>query len=208
MDEGSLWVSGILFVVVGLPVIIAVWKFGLEPAQQVAGLFKINDFVVDKIRLAVIANCQAIKTGGLSEEEIVNLFRETARHTIAKTFAEVYRKRQFKVTNSWPDASVIITGNIAVLKLWIGHDFSDDGEGIRAITVDIDRKPALKLDTRKTIKAALGESHGLPTNRTDTPRSQANGGAKPGAPGERAEPQKASVQGSKPAPKRANLRKI
>lgn len=201
IDEGSLWISAILFVVVGLPTIIAVWRFGMEPAQQVAGLFRINDFAIDKIRLAVISACRQIRTGGLSEEEITNLFRETARHTIARTFAEIYPKRQFKVTHSWPDATVIISGNIAVLKIWIGHDYADDGDGIRAVNVEIDRQPALKLDTRKTIKAALEESHGLPSVRADKPRPVANATpAKPTGQG-RAEPKR-------PTPQRPAARKI
>ncbi len=177
MDEGSLWISAILFVTVGVPAIYALWRFGTEPAEQVAGLYRINDFAVDKIRLAVIKACQSIKTGGMSEEAIGNLLRETARHAIAKTFAEIYPKRKFKVTNSWPDASVIITGNTAVLKLWIGHDYTDDGDGIRAVTVEIDRHPALKLDTRQTIKAAFSTAHPMPSVRTDEPRKIASAGA-------------------------------
>ena len=149
MDEGSLWVSFILFVTVGLPAIYALWRFGTEPVEQVAGLFRINDFAIDKIRLAVIKNCQAIKTGGMSEEAIAGLMRETARHSIAKTFAEIYPKRKFKVTNSWPDAQVIIAGNIAVVKIWIGHDYTDDGEGIRGIALLVKRD------------LVLGEDHGL-----------------------------------------------
>ena len=37
MDEGSLWISTILFVTVGMPFILACWLFmkkGMEPAKQ------------------------------------------------------------------------------------------------------------------------------------------------------------------------------
>ncbi len=73
----------------------------------------------------------------------------------------------------------------------MGLDYADDGEGVKPVNVEIRRSPALQLDTRKPIKAALGDSHGLPTNRSN----------------ERPEPQKATpVQGTKATPKRANLR--
>ena len=69
MDEGSLWVSAILFVTVGLPVIVCVWLFtrnGAEPARQALGLFKINDFIIEKIRQAILSKCAAVKS-----EEVV-----------------------------------------------------------------------------------------------------------------------------------------
>lgn len=209
MDEGSLWVSAILFVTVGLPFILACWAFmrkGMEPAKQVLGLFQINDFAIDKIRLAVIAKCKDAKLEGLPRAKAEALVENLACHAIAETFAEIYPGRPFEVKRSWPQARCIISGNIAVVDCWLGLDFTDDGEGVKPVNVEIKRSPALKLETRKPIKAALGESHGLPNNRTDTPRFQANGGAKPSAPVDRADPQKAPVQGVKPAPKRANLR--
>jgi hypothetical protein len=194
MDEGSLWVSAILFVTVGLPFILACWAFmrkGMEPAKQVLGLFQINDFAIDKIRLAVIAKCKDAKLEGLPRAKAEALVENLACHAIAETFAEIYPGRPFEVKRSWPQARCIISGNIAVVDCWMGLDYADDGEGVKPVNVEVRRAPALKLETKQPIKAALGDSHGLPSNRSN----------------ERPEPQKATpVQVAKATPKRANLR--
>ncbi len=185
MDEGSLWVSFILFVTVGLPIILAAWLFmkkGAEPMAQALGLFKINDFIVEKIRQAILAKCSAVKVGGLSRDKAQRLLGEVARHAIAETFAAVYTGRPFEVTRHWPQVSVIISGNIAVIDPWIGLDFTDDGEGIKPVNVEVDRHPALKLDTRQTIKAAFQIAHPMPSVRTEEPRKIASVGAARPAP--------------------------
>lgn len=191
MDEGSLWISAILFVTVGMPFILALYIFmkkGVEPAKQALGLFKINDFIIEKIRQAILAKCSAVKVGGLSREEAQRLIGEVARHAIAETFAAVYTGRPFEVTRNWPQVSVIISGNIAVVDPWIGLDFADDGEGIKPVNVEIDRQAALKLDTRQTIKAAFSTAHPMPSVRTDEPRKVANAGAARPAPPARDKP--------------------
>ncbi len=194
MDEGSLWVSAILFITVGMPFILACWLFmkkGMEPAKEALGLFRINDFAIEKIRQAVIAKCKDAKLEGLPRLQAEALVENLACHAIAEAFSEIYPGRPFEVKRNWPQARCIISGNIAVVDCWMGLDYADDGEGVKPVNVEIRRSPALQLDTRKPIKAALGDSHGLPTNRSN----------------ERPEPQKATpVQGTKATPKRANLR--
>lgn len=206
MDEGSLWVSATLFVVVGLPVIVCVWLFtrdGAEPARQALGLFKINDFIVEKIRQAILSKCSAVKVGGLNRSKAQHLIGEVARHAIAETFAAVYPGRPFEVTRSWPQVSVIISGNIAVIDPWIGLDFSDDGEGIKPVNVEVDRAPALKLDTRKTIKSVFEQAHPLPSSRTDEPRKVATIAA-PRGPTSPAPP---TTPAPRPAPRKATLKR-
>lgn len=164
MDEGSLWISAILFVTVGMPFILALYIFmkkGVEPAKQALGLFKINDFIIEKIRQAILAKCAAVKVGGLSREEAQRLIGEVARHAIAETFAAVYTGRPFEVTRNWPQVSVIISGNIAVIDIWIGHDYMADGEGIKPINVEVRQAPSLNLSTRRTIQDALKQDHGI-----------------------------------------------
>lgn len=187
--DAYIWpiVAGLAF---AAPLIYAVAKFGFRPVRDALGLFKINDFIVEKIRQGIIADCRKLKVGGLSEDDATSLIREAARHSIARTFASVYPQRKFEVTNTWPDATVIISGNIAVLKIWIGHDYADDGEGIKAINLEVDRAPALKLDTRKTIAKALEESHGLPSVRSDERKSVANSRVETTASINRVEPPK------------------
>ena len=189
IDEGSLWLSAILFVTVGLPVILFAWLFmrkGVEPAKQALGLFKINDFAIEKIRLAVIADVRDVKIEGLPRQQAEGLVENAACHAIAKTFAEIYPGRPFEVKRSWPQARCIISGNVAVVDCWIGLDFADDGEGIKPVNIEVRRAPVLKLDTRKPVSEALNESHGVPNGRLQTPKTE-------------------SI--SKPKPARANMRK-
>ncbi|MEN6301309.1 MAG: hypothetical protein ABFD96_01215, partial [Armatimonadia bacterium] len=102
-------------------------KHGLEPL----GFYRINDFTVEKVRHAVIEACKGAQIAGLPRDKAQHLLAELARHAVAKTFAEIYTNRPFKVTESWPGAKVSICGNIAVIALWLGHVYMDDAEGGR-----------------------------------------------------------------------------
>ena len=57
------------------------------------------------------------------------------------------------VTENWPGATCIITENIAVIEIWVGH--THDGEGIRPVRAEVRRSVPLKLDTRRPIRDAL-----------------------------------------------------
>lgn len=133
-------------------------RHGLEPF----GMYRVNDFTVEKVRHAVIEACKGAQITGLSRDKAQHLLSELARHAVAKAFSEIYVGRPFKVTESWPAATVIISGNIAVIDLWLGHDYMDDGEGVKPINVEISRQPALKLDGKRPIKVALGEMYEPP----------------------------------------------
>lgn len=150
--ETLLWSlgGGALIVLAG---IVLVRKHGLEPF----GLYRINDFAVEKVRRAVIVECSAASITGLSRKDAENLLSEIARHAIAKTFAEIYPKRPFEVKPDWPRADVIISGNIAVIDMWLGHDYADDGEGIKPVNVEVNRQAPMKLDGRRPLKVALSE---------------------------------------------------
>lgn len=111
IDEGSLWISAILFVTVGLPVILFAWLFmrkGTEPAKQALGLFKINDFAIEKIRQAVMVDVRSAKIEGLPRAQAEGVVENAACHAIAKTFAEIYPGQPFKVKRNWPQARCII----------------------------------------------------------------------------------------------------
>ena len=147
--ELALFVIGAALLIAAAIVIFQ--KHGLEPL----GVYKVNDFVVDKIRLAVIAACKQCSVAGLSREKAQHHLSEVARHAIAAKFAEIYKGRAFKVTPSWPRATCIISGNTAVMELWIGHDYMDDGEGIKPVNIDVNRAPTKTLSKAKPIQVEL-----------------------------------------------------
>lgn len=126
-------------------------QHGLEPL----GFYKINDFTVEKIRQAVITACNQVSVAGLSREKAQHHLAEIARHAIAAKFAEIYKGKAFKVTPSWPQATCIISGNIAVFDLWIGQDFMDDGEGVRPVNIEVNRLPTKTLSKARPIKVEL-----------------------------------------------------
>lgn len=189
----------------GSPCVYFIWRFyrlGHERALAEIGIYQVNDFFIEKVRHAIIADVSRLKLGGLTEADATDLVFETTRHSIAKTFSEVYTGNKFKVTNDWPYATVVIVGNIAVVKPWLGHDQTDKGEGVKAINVEIDRAPALKLSTRDTIKSVFEQTHPLPNNRTDEPRKVASLSAKPSANGEGAAQKTEAKQPTKEVPSR------
>ena len=179
--DGLLWsLAGAALIV--LAAFLLFQRHGLEPF----GLYRINDFAVEKVRRNIIAECSAASIAGLSRKDAENLLSEVARHAIAKTFAEIYPKREFKVTDSWPRAPVIISGNIAVIDQWIGHDYMDDGEGIKPVNVEVNRQPPMKLDGRRPLKVALSEVFDGPDGtlkpRAAPPKTDSETKAKPRLP--------------------------
>lgn len=176
--DGLLWslAGGALIV---LAAFLLFQKHGLEPF----GIVRINDFAVEKVRQRIITECSATSIAGLSTEDAENLLAEVARHAIAKTFSEIHRGKPYEVKPSWPGAKVIISGNIAVIKPWLGHDFTDDGEGVRAINVEVNRQAPLKLDGRRPLKVALSEVFDGPDGtlkpRAAPPKTDSETKAKP-----------------------------
>lgn len=150
--------------------ILALWVLKPERTRAALGIVTINDFTVEKVRQAIIKACEAAPIAGLSREKAQDLLREVARHAICHTFAGIYPGRPFEVTDRWPDATVIISGNIAVIDAWIGHDYMSDGEGVKPVNVAVNRAPVLKLDKRKPINVVLDEVFAAPP-KSEKPES-------------------------------------
>ena len=156
----------VLLVVGGIAARILIPKITIEPGRVIRS----NPFTDERLRQAVIRDVKALKLGGLSREDAQKLIEEVSRHSLAKEYANIYRGMKVEVTENWPDAVCIISGNIAVIELWVGH--SVDGEGIKPVTVDIQRQAELKLDGKKPIREAFDELYELPPKVTPV-RSQA-----------------------------------
>jgi hypothetical protein len=104
------------------------------------GIAVIRDQDEMAIRNAVSTACKGLDVAKLNIDAAEDLIRETARHAIAQHFANVNPGRKYEVTKSWPDAKVVISGNIAVVRPLLGHDYMGDHDGIRAVNFEINRE--------------------------------------------------------------------
>jgi hypothetical protein len=157
----TLWeISGIILV---LACAVAAGAYFFSKTRvEPAGIVRANDFTDEKLRMAVIRAVKGVDVAAPDREKAERLIEELARHAAGKEYANIYPGLKVEVTEHWPDARCIITGNIAVIDIWVGHGIIGHGDGIRPIQVEINRQPALKLETRRPIKAAFDELHELP----------------------------------------------
>jgi hypothetical protein len=124
----------------------------IEPAGMVRG----NDFSDEKLRRAAIQAVKSTSIMGQPRETAQKLIEEAVRHAVGKEYANIYKGVEIEVTETWPSAICIIPpGNTAVVEIWVGHTM--DNEGIKPIMAEVNRAPAIKLDGKKPIAAALAE---------------------------------------------------
>lgn len=132
-------------------------KTRIEPIGVVRG----NDFTDEKIRKAVIQAVKGVDVSAMSEEDAEAHLEELARHAIAREYASIYPGLKVEVTEHWPDAKCLISGNIAVIRPWVGRAILG-GTGIRAVNVEVNRQPTLTLTTKRPIKDAWEDIHSPP----------------------------------------------
>ena len=117
------------------------------------GVVRANDMTDEKLRVAVMQAVKGVDVAAMPREDAERHLEELSRHAAAREYSNIYAQ-QVEVTDTWPDARVIISGNIAVIDLWIGHRIVGDREGIRPIQVEVNRQATLKLDARRPLKSA------------------------------------------------------
>ena len=118
------------------------------------GVVRSNDFTDERLRQAAIQAVKGVDVSRMGAEEAEAHLEELARHAVAKEYAEIYPGLKVEVTPSWPDAKCVISGNIASIRLWVGHRIVGDKEGIRSINVEVNRQATLNLQTKRPLKAA------------------------------------------------------
>ena len=124
-------------------------KTRIEPR----GIVRANDVTDEKLRQAVIRAVKGVDVASMPREQAERHLEELARHATAREYAEIYAQ-PVEVTETWPDARCIISGNIAVIDLWVGHRIVGDREGIKPIQVEVNRQATLNLQTKRPLKAA------------------------------------------------------
>ena len=125
------------------------------------GIVRANDWTDEKIRQAVIKAVKGVDVASMPAENAEAHLEELARHAIAREYAEIHPGLQIQVTDHWPDAKALITGNTAVIRPWVGHRIAGES-GIREVVVEVNRQPTLKLETKRPIKEAWADIHSPP----------------------------------------------
>lgn len=169
-------------------------KTRIEPV----GIVRANDFTDEKLRQAVIQAVKGVDVSRMTAEEAEAHLEELARHAIAREYANIHPGLKIEVTDHWPDAKCVISGNIAAIRPWVGHRIVGDKEGIRSVNVEVNRQPTLKLETKRPIKEAWADIHSPPARSEPVaPRLKvaANASARPAeAPKARKLPAKATLR--------------
>ena len=144
----------ILLALAGAVAVGAYWfsKSRLEPI----GIVRANDWTDEKVRQAVIKAVKGVDVSKLGAEEAEAHLEELARHAIAREYAEIHPGLQVQVTDHWPDAKALITGNTVVIRPWVGHRIAGES-GIREVIVEVNRQTTLKLDARRPLKEAWSD---------------------------------------------------
>jgi hypothetical protein len=145
----------LILIALAFAVAIGAWFFSktrIEPR----GIVRANDVTDEKLRQAVIRAVKSVDVASMPREQAERHLEELSRHATAREYAEIYAQ-PVEVTETWPDARCIISGNIAVIDLWVGHRIVGDREGIKPIQVEVNRQATLKLETRRPLKDAWGD---------------------------------------------------
>jgi hypothetical protein len=159
----SLSVADFAWILLALTAAIAAGAYFFSKNRvEPVGLVRSNDFTDERLRQAAIQAVKGVDVSKMGAEEAEAHLEELARHGVAREYSEIYPGLRVEVTPHWPDAKCVISGNIASIRLWVGHRIVGDREGIRSINVEVNRAPTLKLETRRPIKEAWADIHSPP----------------------------------------------
>lgn len=169
------------------------WYFSTTRIEP-AGIVRANDYTDERLRRAVQDACRGLDVAAMSREDAERHIEELARHAIGREYANIYTGVAIRVTEHWPDARCIISGNIAVVDLWTGRVIGK-GDGIRPLHIEVNRQAQLKLDTRRPVKEAWKDITSPPArNEPVAPRLKvASAPSAPSAP-DRPGPRKVSLK--------------
>jgi hypothetical protein len=126
----------------------------------VTGLIRIDDDLVERVRRRVHARVSTMPIVGKTREKAELEIEQAARWEVVSVFREAHPGRDYQLKPSWPHAECMLAddGEIMV-RVWIGHDYSDAGNGIAPI--------------RTTVKWSV-EQHPLPVSTQPvTPKAPA-----------------------------------
>ncbi len=141
--------------------------FGRAPILKIAAHLTTTPQGVEKIRRAMSDACDGFDMGSMTRADAQHQMGELARHAIGRTFAEMNPGKPFEVTKDWPRATVIISGDIAVIEADIGLLLMGQHNEIEPVRVRVKRAGVVTLDNRRPIKDAFEERY-TPPPKTGT----------------------------------------
>lgn len=98
------------------------------------GLIRIDDAFVEVIRRRVQTKISGMKIHGRSREAAEREIEQASRHETLAVFREVSPSRNHTLRPTWPLADCFLCDDgLAVIKVWIGHDYQDGGDGVSPI---------------------------------------------------------------------------
>lgn len=107
--------------------------------QETVGFLRIDDELVEKCRRNILARCETIDVSKYRRRQAEEALAAEAKLAIVDTFQDAYPERHYQVTRAWPDAHVILHNDIALIEPWLGHDYTDKGDGIEPVRVSVFR---------------------------------------------------------------------
>jgi hypothetical protein len=173
--EGMAWLTAVFLALIGLPVALVIWK-GLRPIRVILGLIPINDEIEHKVRANVTKRCSEASVLNLGELVAEEHLRQIAIEAIVEAYNEHCAPKAFTRSENWPDAKVVINGDIAVIRPWLGHDYDTDSAGTKAINVRVILEPQLH-DFNKA-KGAVRASAARAAQAFEIPNGQPDAGLK------------------------------
>lgn len=115
-------------------------SFRLDRAmQQLLGILVIDDDLVDECRRNVMARCETVDVSKYRRRQAQEALEAEAKLAIVDTFHERAPGREYRVGRIWPGADVTIHRDLALVEIWLGNDYRDDGDGIEPVRVSVFR---------------------------------------------------------------------
>lgn len=110
--------------------------------REQIGFLRIDDELVEKCRRAIGARCETIDVSKYRRRQAEEALAAEAKLAIVDVFQDAFPERHYQVTRTWPDAHVTLHNDIALIDPWLGHDYTDKGDGIEPVRVSVFRSRA------------------------------------------------------------------
>ncbi len=99
----------------------------------------IDDAFIEDCRKRVETRCKGTDIRAYKRKPAARRLEIAAVEAIVNCFRDHHPKRNFKITSRWPRATVVVVNTKAVIEIYIGEDYEDDGEGIDPVEITVDR---------------------------------------------------------------------
>lgn len=104
----------------------------------ILGVIRIDDDLVAKLRRRVHARLSVLHIKARTRDRAEQEIEEAARWEIVTVLRETHPGRAYNLKPAWPISHAMLTDSgECTVRIWIGHDYADDGNGIEPIPVTV-----------------------------------------------------------------------